>query len=140
MFFIFIVILVHSIYSSTLLLYYFLNIFVVLYSLLLHLISILYYSNYKEDVWMKVVEILSYNQDVAFSFSLRLVCKKWENIFSNLTLNEATILNSNSLNWYLLMNLNIQFLFILDVKFSSTKVYYSICNTHSHFSIDLIYF
>jgi hypothetical protein len=66
-----------------------------------YFISFQYYSNYKEDVWMKVVEILSYNQDVSFSFSLRLVSKRWESIFNNLTLNEATILNSNSLNWYL---------------------------------------
>jgi hypothetical protein len=50
---------------------------------------------------MKIVGILSYNQDISIIIPLLLVCKRWENLFSNLTLNEATILKTKSLNWYL---------------------------------------
>jgi hypothetical protein len=49
---------------------------------------------------MKIFGVISYNQDISILFSLKLVCKSWNFLFSNLTLNEATILNSNSLNWY----------------------------------------
>jgi hypothetical protein len=58
------------------------------------------YFNYQDEVWMKILGI---NQDVSIPFSLKLVCKSWNFLFSNLTLNEATILNSNSLNWYLII-------------------------------------
>jgi hypothetical protein len=57
----------------------------------------------KGDVWISIFQLLSHKQDVAVFVSFSLVCKQWFRAFSDSRLNEASILNPWSVNWYLFL-------------------------------------
>jgi hypothetical protein len=51
---------------------------------------------------MNIFELVNYKQDISTVLPLKLLCKKWSQVFFDSTLSRATILNTKSTKWYYL--------------------------------------
>jgi hypothetical protein len=52
------------------------------------------------DVWMDIFQLISYKTDLSTVFTTKAVCKRWMSVFTDSPLTIATILEPNTINWY----------------------------------------